>query len=85
MRGSHESAEAAAKAFDTEAEFYEDEHQQHRVKITKPFYLGMHEVTQEQYEKMTGNKPLSGSSWVKEGAEYPVTCVSWEGAQEFCR
>jgi formylglycine-generating enzyme required for sulfatase activity len=25
---------------------------QHRVRLTKPFYLGIHEVTQEQYERV---------------------------------
>ena len=30
---------------------------QHRVKITKPFYLSAHEVTQEQYERVMGKNP----------------------------
>ena len=27
---------------------------QHKVRITRPFYLGVHEVTQEQYKRMMG-------------------------------
>src|SRR5436309_838820 len=29
---------------------------QHEVTITRPFYMGVHEVTQEQYEKVMGGK-----------------------------
>ena len=52
---------------------------QHRVRITKPFYLGIHEVTQEQYEKVMGKNP----SFFK-GPSLPVEHVSWEDATEFC-
>ncbi|NQT36832.1 MAG: formylglycine-generating enzyme family protein, partial [Planctomycetes bacterium] len=58
---------------------------QHRVRITKPFYLGATEVTQGQYEKVMGGKPWSGESWVQEGPEYPATHVGWGDAQEFCQ
>ncbi len=57
--GSHESAEAVAKAFGTKAEWLKDEHPQHRVQITRPFYLGVYELTQQQYEKVMGWKPWS--------------------------
>ena len=52
---------------------------QHRVRITKPFYLGIHEVTQGQYEKVMGGNP-SGFK----GATLPVEQVSWEDATAFC-
>ena len=29
----------------------------HKVRITKPFYMGIHEVTQEQYKAVTGQNP----------------------------
>jgi len=77
MMGS-KSAEALAKDF-------EDEYPQHRVKITRPFYLGVYEVTQQQYAKVMGDKPWSGKPILKEGAEYPATYVAWENAWEFCR
>src|SRR5690348_10138279 len=30
---------------------------QHEVEITKPFYMGVYEVTQAEYEKVMGEKP----------------------------
>jgi formylglycine-generating enzyme required for sulfatase activity len=57
-----------------------DEGPVHQVTISKPFYLGVYDVTQEQWEKAMGNNP----SGVK-GANKPVTDVSWNDAQEFVR
>ncbi len=34
----------------------DDERPEHRVRITKPFYLGMYEVTQSQWERVMGSK-----------------------------
>jgi len=66
---------------------------QHRVKITKPFYLGAYEVTQEQYEKVMGKNPSSFSvlgtlndevSGI-DTSQFPVENVSWNDAVEFFR
>jgi len=53
---------------------------QHKVTLTKPFYLGIYEVTQEQYEKVMGSN-LSNFK----GPKLPVENVSWNDAQDFCR
>jgi formylglycine-generating enzyme required for sulfatase activity len=53
---------------------------QHRVTISKPFYLGKYAVTQAQWEAVMGNNP----SWFK-GRDNPVEEVSWEDAQDFIR
>jgi len=53
---------------------------QHEVTLTKPFYMGKYEVTQEQWEKVMGNNP----SQVK-GEKLPVTNASWENCQEFIK
>ena len=55
---------------------------QHRVTLTKGFYLGKTEVTQAQWEKVMGNNP---SRFKNAGPEAPVEMVSWEDCQAFCR
>ena len=62
-----------------------DSETEHRVRITKPFYLSAHEVTQQQYAKVMGDRPWQGKEYVQEGPDYPATYVSWEDAVEFCR
>jgi formylglycine-generating enzyme required for sulfatase activity/serine/threonine protein kinase len=85
---------------------------QHRVKISKPFYLAMYQVTQSEYEKVTGvnpsvfaAKPINASAFEpplnqrqkkerednsskvagKDTSRYPVECVNWDEAAEYCR
>jgi formylglycine-generating enzyme required for sulfatase activity len=60
--------------------YFNDEGPQHRVMISSPFYMGVTEVTQEQYEIVMGKNPSS----VK-GKMLPVEMVSWNDAVAFCR
>ena len=53
---------------------------QHRVQITKLFYLGVYEVTQAQYQKVVGNNPSKFK-----GESLPVETVSWKDAVAFCK
>ena len=46
--------------------------------ITKPFYLGKYEVTQEQWEAVMGSNPSNFK-----GPKNPVEQVSWDDCQEF--
>lgn len=65
---------------------------EHRVKITKPFYLGTYEVTQEEYAQVMQVNPsafsANGGSKDKVAGQttnrYPVELVSWFDAVEFC-
>ena len=50
----------------------------HKVNITKPFYLGKYEVTQEQWEAVMGNNPSRFK-----GPKNPVERVSWDDCQTF--
>ena len=51
---------------------------QHRVRITRPFYLGKYLVTQAQWQAVMGGNP----SHFK-GPENPVEMVSWNDCQVF--
>ena len=55
-----------------------DERPQHRVRVTKSFYLGKYPVTQEQWEAVMGSNPSKF-----EGPKNPVDHVSWDGCQKF--
>ena len=61
-----------------------DNEKQHRVRITKPYYLGIHEVTQGQFEEVMGTSPWKGQKNVKEGADYAAVYVCCDDAMEFC-
>jgi formylglycine-generating enzyme required for sulfatase activity len=50
----------------------------HTVTLTRPFYLGKYEVTQAQYEALTGKNPSRFK-----GANLPVETVSWEEARAY--
>ena len=52
----------------------------HHVKISKPFYLGIHPVTQKEWKAVMGNNP----SHFK-GDDLPVEQVSWNDVQEFIK
>ena len=44
----------------------------HQVTLTKPYYIGVFEVTQKQYELVTGSNPAENK-----GDKLPIVQVSW--------
>jgi formylglycine-generating enzyme required for sulfatase activity/ribosomal protein L40E len=58
----------------------DDEKPMHEVRITKPFWIGKHEVTQTEYEKFMGKNPSRFK-----GARNPVEQVSWDDVTAFCK
>jgi uncharacterized protein (TIGR02996 family) len=70
-----------------------EEGPRHPVQITRPFYLGVYQVTQRQYQKVTGDNPSwfsptgSGSDVVlhEDTSDFPVERLSWSQATAFCR
>ncbi|MCY2928851.1 MAG: formylglycine-generating enzyme family protein [Planctomycetota bacterium] len=57
-----------------------DEGPQHEVIISKAFYMGACEVTQEQYQAVMGKNPSRFK-----GAKNPVEQILWDDAVEFCK
>jgi formylglycine-generating enzyme required for sulfatase activity len=58
----------------------ENEVPQHEVTLTKPYFMGKYEVTQEQWFEIMGENPSENK-----GRKLPVTDVSWEDCQEFIK
>jgi formylglycine-generating enzyme required for sulfatase activity len=54
----------------------------HEVQITRPFFMGAHEVTQGQYRAVMGRVPAGQSA---DQDDLPVVNVSQKDAKEFCR
>src|SRR5262249_20143121 len=54
---------------------------QHKVTLTKGFYMGAYPVTQEQWQKIMGNNP----SDYKGEKNLPVEMVTWDDCQEFIK
>jgi uncharacterized protein (TIGR02996 family) len=53
---------------------------QSAVTITRPFWIGVHQVTQEQYEHVMGVNPSDFK-----GLNRPVETVAWGECVEFCK
>ena len=54
---------------------------QHKVTLTKGFYMGVYTVTQEQWQEVMGKNP----SHFKGEKNLPVDSVSWNDCQEFIK
>lgn len=58
----------------------EDELPVRDIDITTDFYIGTYEITQKQWETVTGSNPSSFK-----GDNLPVETVSWTDCMEFCK
>ncbi|MFB3890656.1 MAG: formylglycine-generating enzyme family protein [Phycisphaerae bacterium] len=57
----------------------DNEGRQRLVTISKPFYMGVFEVTQEQYKAVTGKAPKARSP------KHPLEQISWSDAASFAK
>jgi formylglycine-generating enzyme required for sulfatase activity len=87
-------AQVAAKKHDRWfADLARGEKPRHWVRISKPLYFGVYEVTQAEYERVMGYNPSEFSPKGKSAAavkgqdtaRLPVDSVSWSDAADFCR
>jgi len=58
-----------------------DDEVQHKVTFSRGFYLGVHTVTQEEWQAVMGNNP----SEFKGEKNLPVDSISWDDCQSFCK
>ncbi|MDP6116121.1 MAG: formylglycine-generating enzyme family protein [Planctomycetota bacterium] len=69
---------------------------QHKVTLSRPFYIGKYEVTQAEWKKVMGKEPWKGEPWkgderwkpdnfTKENPRHAATHVSWQDCQEFLK
>jgi formylglycine-generating enzyme required for sulfatase activity len=61
-----------------------DEGPRRRVTISRAFYLGVHLVTQRDYEAVMGGNPSYFTSDHDGSPMHPVEQVSWDDANQFC-
>ena len=64
----------------SEADSERDERPQREVTISRPFHMGVTEVTQAQWTALMGKNPS-----VVKGPQLPVQMVSWLDAVKFCQ
>lgn len=76
-------------------EYVRSEAPRHKVVLTQPFYLAVHEVTQKEYQAVMGENPaffaktgsdeeLSRRVANLDTASHPVEGVDWNDAADFC-
>jgi formylglycine-generating enzyme required for sulfatase activity len=56
---------------------------QHRVTLTRGYYMQTTEVTQGQWERVMGTRPWSGKDYVRENSNNPTVYISWNDCWEF--
>lgn len=74
------------------AAVFRSETAQHTVRLTQPFYLGVYEVTQQQFQRVMNRNPSAYSSTGRFAAavagldtsQHPVDSMTWFEAVEFC-
>ena len=64
-------------------DYHEKESPLHQVTLTKDFFIGKFEITQEQYEAVMKNNPATYSGYV-DSPSRPVERVNWNDAKAFC-
>ena len=56
-----------------------------KVRLSKGYWLGETEVTQDQWSKLMGTSPWKEQTFLKEGSSYPATNISHDDAIAFVK
>lgn len=84
IMGTEDITAAVMEIPEPEKNALSDETPAHKVVISKPFYLGQTEVTQQQWLKVMENKPGPEQFWQRDDWQrLPVVSVNWYMAQRF--
>jgi len=84
LMGSKLSAAEVARTYNTKEERFADEHPRHEVTISRPFYMGIYEVTQAQWRAVMGTEPWKDKISGKPGENHAASWMNWYEASEFC-
>jgi len=80
MGGEESPEQVAGKCLDLAVDptWFQNEHPRHLVRITRPFWMGKYELTQEAWERIMG---YNLSNW--RSSRIPVDLVDWDDCQKF--
>jgi len=84
MMGGKLTPAEAVKLFGGKEKNYANEYPRHKVRISKPFYIGVYELTQAQWEAVMDEKPYDGKMVTKIGPDLPASWIQWIEAKEYC-
>ncbi len=60
-----------------------DEAPAHGVSFASPYWIGVTELTQEQWKSVMGTSPWTGMPGLREGPTFPAVHMSWKSAHAF--
>ncbi len=83
LMGSKMPAAEVAQKFGGKAERHTNEHPRREVTMSRPFYLGIHEVTQAQWRAVVGTEPWKDKISGEPGDRYAASWMNWFEANEF--
>ena len=92
--GNHDTQAGTLKKVGGKEEHLEDEYPAHEVTISKPFYMGIYELTQAQWKAVMGTEPWMTKTALGYAAaqprpenidDYPAVWMNSYDAIEFCR
>ena len=85
MMGSSFSLEETIRRYGGRAQHLSCEHPSHEVTISKPFYIGVYEVTQAEWKAVMGAEPWKDKAQTKAGDDYAASWMNSYQAIEFCK